>query len=236
MTRSAEKARPSAGVFLFTAGPVLRRLWAGALDLLYPPRCAGCGRVDHALCPPCAEAVIRAEGQLMLPPITPLAGMAASAAHTGLMRQTVLTLKDSRPQPVVDALAVRLERTLTVCGWPVEVIVPVPLHATRLRERGHNQSELLASALARRTGLPCNPLALTRIRSTPHQVGQGAQARRQNVFGAFHGNNAQPDNHAVSLLIDDVTTTGATLQACAIALLEAGAAAVYSLTVTAASV
>jgi len=214
----------------------LRHAWDGVLDVLYPPRCAGCSRVDTWFCPSCAEALLHTEGGRVLAPLTPLSGMAASAAHSGLARDLVLTLKESRPQPVIDALAARLERMLAELVWPIDLIVPVPLHESRLRERGHNQSELLAQALAMRAGLPCAPDALSRVRNTPHQVGQGAHERKANVFGAFHGNNTQLTNAAVSLLVDDVTTTGATLQACAIALLEAGAAAVYSLTVTAADV
>lgn len=236
----SRKARPAAGLFPYRsasgAAQALRQAWHGALDLLYPPRCAGCSRVDTSLCSSCAETLIRSADPRVLAPVRPLSGMAASAAHSGLPRELVLALKETRPKPVIDALAARLALTLSGLDWPIEVIVPVPLHESRLRERGHNQSELLAQALAMRAGLPCAPAALTRIRNTPHQVGQGAHERKANVFGAFHGNNTQLAHHAVSLLIDDVTTTGATLQACAIALLEAGAAAVYSLTVTAADV
>ena len=106
--------------------------------------------------------------------------------------------------------------------------MPVPLHPTRRRERGYNQSELLATAVATRLQRPLN-LSLARIRPTPPQVGQGADARRANVAGAFAWQGEALDGRRV-LLIDDVCTTGATLEACAHALRPHAPAAVLGLT------
>jgi ComF family protein len=102
------------------------------------------------------------------------------------------------------------------------VLVPVPLHPRRLRERGFNQSELLAQALGRRSGLVVAPEALVRRKETPPQTGLTAAARRSNVSGAFTVRRRSRVAGRVVVLVDDVVTTGATARACAAALRAAG--------------
>jgi ComF family protein len=101
-----------------------------------------------------------------------------------------------------------------------QLVVPVPLHPRRLRQRGFSPAGLLARAVARQAGLPCNPVALRRLRDTPSQTGLDRRARRRNVRGAFEPRCAVP---ARVWLVDDVATTGATLAECARALRRAGA-------------
>jgi ComF family protein len=109
-----------------------------------------------------------------------------------------------------------------------DVIVPVPLSGWRRRTRGYNQSEALARALARELGLPLAPRALSRRKHAPPQARSAtAEERRRNVEGAFAA-RAEPVAGRRVLLLDDVTTTGATLRACAAALKEAGARSVYA--------
>ncbi len=110
-----------------------------------------------------------------------------------------------------------------------EVIVPVPLHPTRRRERGYNQSELLARHLAPLIGLPCLPQALARICATPSQTHLGRREREKNVRNAFVVRQKDFVEGRVVLLVDDVATTGATLNACARVLRESGARAIYAL-------
>jgi ComF family protein len=113
---------------------------------------------------------------------------------------------------------------------PGEVLVPVPLHARRLRERGYNQSCLLARELGRITSLPVVENCLTRRRDTmPQARTSGIDERREHVSGAFECGDGLRGEHVI--LIDDVTTSGATLNACAGALKYAGAASVWGLTV-----
>jgi ComF family protein len=131
--------------------------------------------------------------------------------------------------PLGDRLAVRL----AALHWPVDVIVPVPLHPARLAERGYNQSALLADRLAALTGLPCAPQAVVRQRQTQSQVGLDQAQRQANMAGAFVARPEAAAGHTL-LLVDDVYTSGSTLAACAEAALAAGARAVYGLTVTAA--
>jgi ComF family protein len=112
---------------------------------------------------------------------------------------------------------------------PDALLVPVPLHPTRLRERGYNQAYLLAQGLSRRCGRPLETRALVRHRPTPAQATLDAAARRANLTGAFRASNAIAGASVV--LVDDVFTTGATADACARALRAAHASRVIVLTV-----
>jgi ComF family protein len=120
----------------------------------------------------------------------------------------------------------RVQRLLTFEA----VLVPVPLHPRKHSERGFNQSELLADALARRAGLALAATALVRRTDTPPQTGLSAAARRKNVAGAFAVRRRSQVVGRIVVLVDDVTTTGATAAACARALRASGAAAVRLLT------
>lgn len=105
-------------------------------------------------------------------------------------------------------------------------LVPVPLHPERLRERGFNQSEVVARSAAdglRRSVLP----ALVRTRATAHQVGLGGEERRRNVEGAFAAAPGVPLRGRAVVIVDDVLTTGATVAACAAALRQAGAGPIW---------
>lgn len=167
--------------------------------------------------------------------IPPLAGAATTAEHSGILREMVQALKYENARPVARPLGERLAACLEAQDWMIDIIVPVPLHTSRLRERGYNQSQLLGEHVADRTGIECIPAALRRIRSTQSQVTITAQERLTNVRDAFTA-DPSPTAGRTILLIDDVYTTGATLNACAEALVLVGAAAVYGLTVTAARI
>jgi len=128
--------------------------------------------------------------------------------------------------PLAELLAHYWERE----PLPARVLVPVPLSPQRQRERGYNQAALLARELSRRLGLPLAEGLLRRIRAGPPQARSvDVEERRHNVLGAFVADpQGAADGHF--LLIDDVMTSGATLNACAQALREAGAASVWALT------
>jgi ComF family protein len=116
-----------------------------------------------------------------------------------------------------------------VPGGPHDLVIPVPLHVSRLRERGYNQAALLARALARTAGLALLPGGLVRRRATPAQADLDAGARRTNVRAAFVASSRVAG--AAVVLVDDVLTTGATADACARALRDAGARGVSVVTV-----
>lgn len=113
--------------------------------------------------------------------------------------------------------------------FPVDCMIPVPLHPRRLRERGYNQAALITERLAEKVGLPVLGETLVRSRMTASQTTLGASERRKNVEGAFRVRSNAVKGRSV-LLVDDVRTTGATLEACADALREAGVVGVYAMT------
>jgi ComF family protein len=137
---------------------------------------------------------------------------------------SVRALKYHRRRVVAEALGHLLAERYPFA--PDAVLVPVPLHRGRLRERGFNQALLMAHVLGRRRRLPVLPAALVRIRATCGQTGLGAPERRTNLAGAFRVAQASRLRDRTVVLIDDVLTTGATADACAAALLLAGAARV----------
>ena len=105
----------------------------------------------------------------------------------------------------------------------VDVVVPVPLHRNRLRERGYNQSGLLAAAFAARLGRRCDETSFARIRDTEHQSRSTGDERRQNLKGAFRVVDPTQIRGRTVVLVDDVMTTGATVEECTSALCAAGA-------------
>ncbi len=211
----------------------LRRSINAGIDLLFPPRCAGCGRVDARWCTTCQQALDTLPLQIHQAALPPLARSAATGLHEGKLQQAVHALKYEGVVALAEPLSARMIAGLRVLNWKFNLIVPVPLHASRQRWRRYNQAHLLGDALEHALNIPCEPEALERLRATPPQVGLSRSERQSNVEGAFAADPTRVAG-AVVLLVDDVFTTGATLQACARATLEAGAQAVYSLTVTAA--
>lgn len=226
---SNTQARSSFGL-AFLKG--IRRLFNVCIDLIFPPRCAGCGRLDTIWCEHC-------QSELQAIPVYPcirddiadVVAVAATGWHEGLLREAVQGLKYGNAKLLGAALGTRLAQRLQTQDWMIDTLIPVPLHAERLKERGYNQAQIVCEAAAAQLGLPCVPQALTRVRYSHSQVGLSARERMENVADAFMA-NAELVSHRTILLVDDVCTTGSTLSACAAALLEAGAQQVYGLTIT----
>jgi competence protein ComFC len=231
------------------SGNQFSRVWRAAgnalLDLAVPRRCGLCGRFDTFLCPECAKELPPA-----LPPrcagcwslldggrcrncagvlVPSLAGVRATYRLEDGARQLVHALKYDGLFALAEPMGQQMAHTFADWGIRPDLIVPVPLHPSRQRQRGFNQAERLAQACAREQRLVLDTRVLARTRRTRSQVQtSGADARRANVEGAFAVR--APVRGATVLLIDDVCTTGATLRECAEALRSAGAAHVYGLT------
>lgn len=201
------------------------------LNLLFPPHCVGCNRRGEWLCPSCIDEILFFEPPWppLLEDIRPLQGVRAAAQLSSPLRQAIHRFKYSGLRALCPVLGEMLYDCWNAEPWPVEVIVPVPLHPQRQRERGYNQSALLARELSRHTNLPVVEGVLLRTTPTPPQVGLRAMERAQNVRGAFRCQNDSLARKQV-LLVDDVLTTGSTLRACAEALLQGQADAVWGLT------
>jgi ComF family protein len=225
----------------------LRRAGQLVLDLVYPPRCVLCDRLGAFLCDICLSMLPRAEGVrcetcwlplrdggqcwscLERPPA--LASLRSVFRYEGPTRQLVRAFKFEGVSSLAPLLAHELAECYRAHGLTADFVVPVPLSGHRKRERGYNQAELLARETARMLGLPLS-LALRRRRHSEAQArSPNAVQRHQNVAGAFEVTRSAGGVRGQRvLLIDDVATTGATLNACAAELLSSGAASVSGLT------
>ncbi len=151
------------------------------------------------------------------------------AIFGGSLRQAVHRLKYKRDVGLGEVLSRPMTQVLQSQQWKIDLVCPVPLGVARLAERGFNQAALLARPIALSSGLIYSPHAVHREKETLSQVGLNFERRHHNVSGAFQANPAVTSGKNV-LIVDDVATSGATLEACAQALLEAGATQVYALT------
>ncbi|MGI4733284.1 MAG: ComF family protein [Janthinobacterium lividum] len=227
--------------------PIVRSL-AVAVGLALPPRCPGCGGVvglDHRFCATCWQSLRfvappwcagcnipfthdRGEGArcadcLARPPRH--AGIRAAVAYGPIARRLVLRLKyGSRPAFAITAARAMVRWVPESC----DLLVPVPLHRSRLWRRGFNQAALIATAIGRGSGVAADARLLERHRRTPVLRGMGGKERAAAVWAAFRiapGARERLKGRHVAL-VDDVYTSGATTDACTAVLLRAGAASV----------
>ena len=153
--------------------------------------------------------------------------------YEGALIRAILLLKFEEMTPLgrwfADRLAEVVQRETDALS--ADIVVPVPLHRERQRERGHNQADLIARPLARLLSLPCRSVLLVRTKPRPDKLHLTLAERWDSVRGAFAARPGSRVDNSRVLLLDDVMTTGATLDACARALRQAGARSVAGLTV-----
>lgn len=227
-----------------------RKLIGQLLDFALPPRCAGCGTIIdqvHGFCSGCWQKVeflgdggCRACGlplqftdadtcALCLAKPPRIARTRAAVAYDDLSRSLVLKFKYGRKVALARTMARYMEPLLGVDSNDT-TLVPVPLHRGRLWQRGFNQSALVARELSRRTGIAAETRAIRRVKRTPPLKGMSMMQRRKAVAGAFEVDPAADLKGRTIVLVDDVLTTGSTANACARALMRAGARRVELLT------
>jgi len=202
-------------------------------DLIFPPSCGNCGRVDYRFCASCRHtleqtAVLLSPGTREAP--GELDALIATGKHRGVLRSAVRAFKYDGARDLALPLANRLVEALRLVDWRIDFVAPVPLSADREAERGYNQSALLSQPVVAATGLAVRADAIRRIRKTHQQAMLSGHERRTNVKNAFCA--SQNVNGLSVLLIDDVVTTGSTLRECARALKAKGADAVYGITIS----
>jgi len=221
-----------------------RSVWA-SLDLLFPPTCGGCEQQGARWCVKCQTQTILLKppwcdlcGDSLLQPgvcghcqaFPPHFSAARSwASFTGPIRQAIHRLKYKRDVSLGVVLAEPLVDLYSKLNWNCDLVLPVPLGLARLKERGYNQSDLLARPLSLAVGIPYQSTGLIRVYETRSQVGLTFSQRRENVNGAFQALPESVSGRRV-LVIDDVATSSATLDACAAALIDAGSKEVFALT------
>ena len=233
----------------------LRRWIESGIDLLFPPHCVACKRLGSWLCPTCARSV-----EVIQPPlchrcglpvqdfapnrVTPglchycrglpqaWEGLRAYAYHGGALREAIHQFKYEEMRclaPVLAELMAQGWADLAPDSWQPQAIVPIPLHPSRQRQRGYNQAALLARELGTHLDCPVVEGTLIRVRATAPQVGLGVEERRANVQGAFRCRDDRLDGLHV-LLVDDVCTSGSTLESACVALKATGVASVLAYT------
>ncbi len=230
-----------------TVANVARRMAVAAVDLLFPKRCVGCGDEGSFLCQSCRD-----ELPILEPPYCFLCarperlvlglcsrcrgrpleieGIRSPYRMEGTVRSAVHALKYQGVRALAPTLGALLADYVSRNPMPVDALVPVPLFPRRERNRGYNQSVLLAQAMGEVIDVPVENSALRRLRQTPPQASSASEdERRSNVSGAFEAEAGLIQGRRI-VVIDDVCTTGATLESCSIALRSAGAESVWGLT------
>ncbi|MSQ07952.1 MAG: ComF family protein [Dehalococcoidia bacterium] len=225
----------------------LRETAKVALDLVFPARCVNCRAEGTLLCANCLDDAVRLDGPACSRCAAPMKSgslcqkCAASPRQTGVdrliaaykydgaIREAIHALKYEGLRAVAPQLGGLMAQLPALGGMKLDLAIPVPVHPSRLRSRGYNQSDLLAKEVAARLSLPLDARSLRRVRNSPPQARTpDEQQRARQVEGAFE---AMPDRVTGrrALLVDDVATTCSTLNACAGALKAAGAGWVAAL-------
>ena len=225
-----------------------RLVWNGLLDVVYPPRCLVCGREEaEPFCSVCRSEIVPlnapfcdrcgvpvAAGRLVCKdceagPEPAFAWSQAVGQYTGVLRTAIHRLKyESKGAlacPLGELLADALETPspLLPQGQQFDCVVPVPLHSSKLRLRGFNQAARIGQILAERRGWPLESGGLIRVRKTRTQTALHASERRRNIEGVFDTMTPLYFDGKSVLLVDDVLTTGSTIQECSRVLRNAGA-------------
>ena len=233
----------------------LNHILNALIDLFFPPHCVACHSLGVWLCANCLNEV-----ETISPPVCQRCGLPsedpqtldgasaicvhcqtrpleldrlrAYAFHAGPLRQAIHQFKYNDLRSLAGPLGQLMCKgwaSLTPTGLKIDAIVPVPLHSSRQRQRGYNQAALLAAEIGAQLQIPVLEDQLIRTRATAPQVDLSAEARRVNVRDAF-----RCTGHGLSgkhvMLIDDVCTTGSTLESACAALHEAGAQSVWAYT------
>jgi ComF family protein len=221
--------------------PMVRSAVGQVLDLALPPSCAGCGLEGELLCAACRPALetrLERPGGVAIGLLSEIPGSLLQlewcSPFSGPVRAALHALKYAGERRLAEPLGRALATRWRHARAGGDLLVPVPIHASRIRERGFDQAVLLANVAARELGTPCAQI-LERNRATARQFDLDRGSRSGNVADAFRlvpgSRTSRPLDGRWIVLVDDVVTTGSTLVACAAPLLGAGAIGVSALTV-----
>ena len=218
------------------------------LDMLFPVHCAGCQKIGQVLCQACVAQIQRLPSPICDFCGTPLSmygvckncqyrlpklsGQRAVSLYQEPLRSCIHALKYDGNIRLAEPLGLLLAQAYRRYGMQADMLIPVPLHSERQQQRGFNHASLLAEVCSANIGVPMNDNILVRHRATVAQVDLHPRERYQNVAGAFACSSSSANsmlNGRRIVIIDDVSTTSATLEACATPLFAAGAKEVWGL-------
>lgn len=222
-----------------------RKFWK-FIDVLYPPSCAVCGHEGVRFCDDC-RSQMRLIGANICeicgeplhqrgicdrcqnePP--PFSALRSYAEFNGPLREALHSLKYQNNLALGDTFSSLLIPMIQKLGWQFDLVLPVPISRSKRKERGYNQAGLIAYPISLAFDVIYSDSLLFRKFEVKSQVGLSREERFKNLHNAFQGNSAKLNKKKV-LLVDDVTTTGATIISCAKALQESGCERIYSITV-----
>ena len=216
------------------------------IDILFPPRCSGCGRWGDRLCGQCLANVIRIEEPICWVCGDPTRSrfqklcrrcnskersfnqVRSWAHYQGPIQDAIQNLKYQKDIGLSNLLAKPMISVINEMGWEIDLVTAVPMEEKKMIKRGYNQAALLAKPIAWEIGVPFNPQALTKLFPNKPQVGLSEQERLVNVIGVYFSEPEYVEGKTV-LVVDDVVTTGSTLNACSAALKGSGALVVYGI-------
>lgn len=224
---------------IIIASSYLRSLANSILDVVYPPVCISCGQSlpngSEKICDSCWNSIERISREHPLYLETKAKLRAAECvgdlvsvfvfAKEGVLQRLAHALKYEGFESIGREIGKKLGLQMKEWGVSADLIIPIPLHRAKQRERGYNQAELIARGISSVTGIPVRTNIVSRIRHTETQTKLSIEGRQKNMEGAFEmvSSRAHEVNRKICLVVDDVITTGATIQACSKELMKAGA-------------
>ncbi|MBI2617608.1 ComF family protein [Candidatus Gottesmanbacteria bacterium] len=216
------------------------------LDLLFPPRCVGCGkignyfckscvahieRISQQICPVCARPALDGRTHIRCLTSYGLDGMYAAVYFRGPIKKAIHLLKYQHVYDIVPSIIEMFDISFFSSLPPFDFLTPVPLHPSREKERGFNQSLLLAQGLGERIHVPVIPTSLERVENTKSQADLSLEDRKKNTRNAFIVGSKKELTGKCLGLVDDVGTTRATLSECAKVLKRNGVKIVWAIVV-----
>ena len=216
------------------------------VDFIYPPQCIQCRKIGYRICPTCWQQRIYFSEEICDICGSPLRKnsrcekcvttsqspdkIRSLGPYRGILRNYILAMKFKRdlglPELILPDLVALMERS----NFSFDYLIPVPLSKKRLKQRGYNQVAVWGVPLGKMIGSPLNTTILTQNKETTSQVSLSADERWKNIHGAFSVNTDQIRGKNI-VILDDVITTGATLNECARVLRKAGARKIFALTI-----
>lgn len=210
--------------------------WKTFVDIFYPPKCPGCKETvarHGAWCHRCHGKIAAVRSLTMLEhKLVALDSCRVVCEYTGSLKRIIHDMKFRQQQRYAIHLQWLIEQHINKeILVSIDYVIPVPLHAQRLKERGYNQTESIFKNWSVAVGVPWMPELLERVRHTIPQWELKSTARKNNIKGAFVVTHPEMVRNKDILLVDDIITTGITLDECAKVLKKAGAASVHALVV-----